>query len=386
MAYGFWRVLMKQCSKARLGMQNNSSSLGEDVSSNTRCTKSFDGQTWKVNESLNLSTNISSTSTTTIATDSCRHTVDLRMAGLKKVITMNADDCSSVNDRVCETLCRGEVRKSRSKMKSYLKRCKDVLSGGVNSTIFSNVSEELSSVQEIVAYQKIEVPTLQSSSTSCWYLEDHSVELRPEDNREPYSSLASARLKLETEEFRLEQEALANSKDTSETTVMIKSSSTMQEIVNTEADACMAVPQDDLKHCQIETVANENSSFANIDIKLKIHHQEQQDSTQLLSGSLSSAHRCIERLIDQCLGPLYPEYVDHTRPILIRQARDLLVCIYHGDLERFETQFLRPATDIVRKLRCVYQQGKMLHNGGTSGVGEGVIQCQSDDLGNISPQ
>uniref|UniRef100_A0A8W7P481 Uncharacterized protein n=1 Tax=Anopheles coluzzii TaxID=1518534 RepID=A0A8W7P481_ANOCL len=76
---------------------------------------------------------------------------------------------------------------------------------------------------------------------------------------------------------------------------------------------------------------------------------------------LSSAHGgsgSIESLIDHYLGPLYPDYADHTRPMLIRQARDLLVCTFHGDLERFEGDFLRPATDIVRELRCAYQRGK----------------------------
>uniref|UniRef100_A0A182PAZ5 Uncharacterized protein n=1 Tax=Anopheles epiroticus TaxID=199890 RepID=A0A182PAZ5_9DIPT len=72
----------------------------------------------------------------------------------------------------------------------------------------------------------------------------------------------------------------------------------------------------------------------------------------------SSGSSSIESLIDHYLGPLYPDYADHTRPMLIRQARDLLVCTFHGDLERFEGDFLRPATDIVRELRCAYQRGK----------------------------
>uniref|UniRef100_A0A182FI00 Uncharacterized protein n=1 Tax=Anopheles albimanus TaxID=7167 RepID=A0A182FI00_ANOAL len=100
---------------------------------------------------------------------------------------------------------------------------------------------------------------------------------------------------------------------------------------------------------------------------LTIHQHEPQQQQQQqhpqdapVSSSLSSAHGSIERLIDQYLGPLYPHYdTDHTRPMLIRQARDLLVCTYRGDLERFEGHFLRPATDIVRQLRTGYQQGKV---------------------------
>ncbi|KFB50965.1 AGAP006188-PC-like protein [Anopheles sinensis] len=80
-------------------------------------------------------------------------------------------------------------------------------------------------------------------------------------------------------------------------------------------------------------------------------------------ATLSSAHGgSVEDLIDRYLGPLYPHYADHTRPMLIRQARDLLVCTFHGDLERFEGHFLRPATDIVRELRCTYELGKKWDN------------------------
>uniref|UniRef100_A0A182MNK0 Uncharacterized protein n=1 Tax=Anopheles culicifacies TaxID=139723 RepID=A0A182MNK0_9DIPT len=85
------------------------------------------------------------------------------------------------------------------------------------------------------------------------------------------------------------------------------------------------------------------------------------------SGSGSSSS--IETLIDHYLGPLYPDYADHTRPMLIRQARDLLVCTFHGDLERFEVDFLRPATDIVRVLWCAYQRGKFMETIGMAAPG-----------------
>lgn len=52
-------------------------------------------------------------------------------------------------------------------------------------------------------------------------------------------------------------------------------------------------------------------------------------------------------MVDRYLGNLYPEYQEHTRPVLIRQARDLLVCTFHGDLTKFEDEFLAPAADII---------------------------------------
>ena len=59
----------------------------------------------------------------------------------------------------------------------------------------------------------------------------------------------------------------------------------------------------------------------------------------------------ITSLIDKYLGHLYPQYMDHTRTVLIRQARDILVCTFHGDLTKFEEIFLVPAAEIVKKIK-----------------------------------
>lgn len=59
----------------------------------------------------------------------------------------------------------------------------------------------------------------------------------------------------------------------------------------------------------------------------------------------------VANLVDKYLGPLYPDYVSHTRLVLVRQARDLLVCTFHGDLLRFEEEFLCPAAEIVARIK-----------------------------------
>ncbi|EAT39372.1 AAEL008825-PA [Aedes aegypti] len=76
-------------------------------------------------------------------------------------------------------------------------------------------------------------------------------------------------------------------------------------------------------------------------------------------GNSNLSSNGIEKLVDLHFGPLYPDYADHTRPVLIRQARDLLVCTFHGDLERFEAGFLRPAASIVGELKSSYLQGQV---------------------------
>uniref|UniRef100_A0AAG5D9S6 DH domain-containing protein n=1 Tax=Anopheles atroparvus TaxID=41427 RepID=A0AAG5D9S6_ANOAO len=282
----------------------------------------------------------------------------------------SSDACSS------SALSRGEVRKSRSKMKNYLKRCKDALIGGVGGAQVGASDVAPSSAkpvdgqprEEVVVYHAHGGEPSQPSSTSCWYLDDQLMELHPEDNREPYSSLASARLKQELEEARLAREAVAEEgAGMSVSPVAVPTAVTSSTSSGTERTG--ECPGDNIPNRSVI----EDSAGGNIAPETSADHIEMHShcappgcsvvpSGAPASGStLSSAHGgSIEDLIDRYLGPLYPHYADHTRPMLIRQARDLLVCTFHGDLERFEGHFLRPATDIVRELRCTYQRGKDL--------------------------
>uniref|UniRef100_A0A182QD34 Uncharacterized protein n=1 Tax=Anopheles farauti TaxID=69004 RepID=A0A182QD34_9DIPT len=198
---------------------------GEEISPATRRTKSFDDQAWKVHdETVNLSANISAISTTALAIRAPPELdYDLesltgsreprsRSSALAEVLVVaGGAENSTGSDAHCSSLSRGEVRKSRSKMKSYLKRCKDVLISGVVGGHGPGGADgqQHQQQQDVVVYHA-HGDDSQPNSTSCWYLDDHLMELRPEDNREPYSSLASARLKLESEEARMARECKAN--------------------------------------------------------------------------------------------------------------------------------------------------------------------------------
>uniref|UniRef100_A0A182K9G7 Uncharacterized protein n=1 Tax=Anopheles christyi TaxID=43041 RepID=A0A182K9G7_9DIPT len=198
--------------------------LISQISPTTRRTKSFDDQAWKVHdETVNLSANISAISTTALAIRSPQVDYDLesmgstreprsRSSALDEVLVVAGGEDPTSDNTNNSTLNRGEVRKSRSKMKNYLKRCKDVLISGVvgnaggANTNSSNTTTSTEDHQDVVVYHAQGEEDAQPSSTSCWYLDDNLMELRPEDNREPYSSLASARLKSESEEARKARE------------------------------------------------------------------------------------------------------------------------------------------------------------------------------------
>ncbi|KAK4877373.1 hypothetical protein RN001_009879, partial [Aquatica leii] len=60
----------------------------------------------------------------------------------------------------------------------------------------------------------------------------------------------------------------------------------------------------------------------------------------------------VECLVDRYFGNLYENY-KNSRKCLVRQARDLLVCEYHGSLQRFETEFCVPAAKLLQHFKVI---------------------------------
>ncbi|XP_069671571.1 uncharacterized protein [Periplaneta americana] len=60
----------------------------------------------------------------------------------------------------------------------------------------------------------------------------------------------------------------------------------------------------------------------------------------------------VASLVERHLGTLYPNF-PRVRPVLVRQARDLLVCTFHGNLVRFEREFCVPAAELLQAVRGI---------------------------------
>jgi len=54
-------------------------------------------------------------------------------------------------------------------------------------------------------------------------------------------------------------------------------------------------------------------------------------------------------VVRSLLGPIYGHGVMN---LLIRQARDILVCAYHGNLENFIRIYLSPAAALLTEVKC----------------------------------
>lgn len=61
----------------------------------------------------------------------------------------------------------------------------------------------------------------------------------------------------------------------------------------------------------------------------------------------------VECLVDKYFGSLYENY-EHSRKCLIRQARNLLVCEYHGCLLKFENEFCIQAERLLQYLKVSF--------------------------------
>lgn len=58
----------------------------------------------------------------------------------------------------------------------------------------------------------------------------------------------------------------------------------------------------------------------------------------------------VASLVRNLLGPIYGDGVIN---LLIRQARDILVCAYHGNLENFLRTYLSPAATLIAEVKTV---------------------------------
>lgn len=76
------------------------------------------------------------------------------------------------------------------------------------------------------------------------------------------------------------------------------------------------------------------------------------------SFSHSQDYNTVAELVDNYMGHLYPDY-DHTRSVLVRQARDLLLCTYHGNLLRLEEEFLAPGANLIAVIKRACEAGQV---------------------------
>ncbi|XP_018574008.1 uncharacterized protein LOC108913036, partial [Anoplophora glabripennis] len=227
-----------------------------------------------------------------------------------------------------------EARQSKTKrVKNYFKKCKNAL--GTRSA-----SLEVSSSSD-------------ASGTSSWYVENKLNECEVNELEEIFEDAQdSPNLGVTSSAYQVANiiEVKGPNVDNSDNEKIAKGEVEIKDLCcgkppdEEETKTDSSVPRTtspSLKKSQDEEEGEADGTIA--DLKEKGDKLEIEIPIKLVKSD-------VEILVDKYFGSLYKNY-EHSRKCLIRQARDLLVCEYHGCLQRFENEFCVQAEKLLQHLK-----------------------------------
>ncbi|XP_072400076.1 puratrophin-1-like isoform X3 [Diabrotica undecimpunctata] len=263
-----------------------------------------------------------------------------------------------------------EIRQSKTKrVKNYLKKCKNVLGSSKSASL------DVSSVCS------------ESAGSSSWYLEDTNIEIKEPQINELEDVFENAQISLNfndgTSSYQVANIVEVRGPPQLEPlkAVSVENLDNIHqnlENVTKESDVTTAntSEQGTLPPDSIETKNSDDIGVADKDgiatSPFLREFQEQEDgaasSTEkpetALENEDSSTMKSdtgpnqlgpeiksdVENLVDKYFGSLYKNY-EHSRKCLVRQARDVLVCEYHGCLQKFEGEFCVQAEKLLQHIK-----------------------------------
>ncbi|KAG7187725.1 hypothetical protein KM043_016779 [Ampulex compressa] len=368
MAYVLWRVFMKKYSKVRLGIRNL-----PVIPAERRVSEK--DETW----------------TLAPEQDSCAF-LEEGNDGKPRA----AQQADKLHSRVAvegapldapdnaDTLPRTqETRKSKTKkVKSYLRKCKGALSKGDDGVSERKRQENCTSwyLEEVSTSTSNQQEPLEESAEKYTEVADERIgeshdlaSLVPEEAElidGTISALAppedglprlADRRSDSTSRSRLSlyEDARDSCAEQSEEKTPIKESAAMNDealsletltVEDTNLNKC---DSNDTLIADVSAVcATDFESRANVEEKRSEEMQEQSSEEEALAPTvlLSGNRGDVASLVRNLLGPIYGDGVIN---LLIRQARDILVCAYHGNLENFFRTYLSPAAALLAEVKSV---------------------------------
>ncbi|XP_075229746.1 puratrophin-1-like isoform X2 [Lycorma delicatula] len=132
----------------------------------------------------------------------------------------------------------------------------------------------------------------------------------------------------------------------------------VEEIINKfKDDVKVEVIQKDCDNREIKiTTEEENPDKISDDKNNEDEQINQEQNDQQLSSLPDAIPEKLDMggLVDKHLSRFYPNY-NRTRAVLLRQARDLLICEFRGDLSKFTAEFLIPAEQLLQPFESTVQ-------------------------------
>ncbi|KAK2585711.1 hypothetical protein KPH14_010324 [Odynerus spinipes] len=368
MAYVLWRVFVKKYYKVRFGVRNPLV-----IPADRRLPEKE--ETWTLpNDQQETPTFFED-----IVDDKTKLAQDLDKVSVRTQESLPPETTESTDVNLPRSQ---ETRKSKTKrVKSYLRKCKGALSKG----------------DENVAEKK-----RQENCTS-WYLEENQSSTSRRDELdeyfEKYTELSEERLQQQQndapsnetsenalartskEDARIDLESDSRTSVCEDATANVTSGQCESEektrrkeledvndavtvetlaAEDTNLDKCdssdtLIAEVSEVTECVNEfvVVSNFSQSVRNDDGENTndVEDEETQNEPETpLILPLPAARGDVASLVRNLLGPIYGDGVIN---LLIRQARDILVCAYHGNLENFVKSYLSPAAFLLSKVKSV---------------------------------
>nr|XP_034173569.1 uncharacterized protein LOC117601202 isoform X1 [Osmia lignaria]XP_034173579.1 uncharacterized protein LOC117601202 isoform X1 [Osmia lignaria] len=382
MAYVLWRVFMKKYSKVRLGIRNL-----PVIPAERRVPEKE--ETWSLAPDQDSCTFFDE-----IPDSKSKAAQDVD-GGQSRIVGESVPGESNENPE-SGTLPRSqETRKSKTKkVKSYLRKCKGALSKGDEGIAEKKRQEHCTSwyleesrvhqedtdvlpekytesrYQRVVESEEVPVVPVDEDDSTLRVDSDPSTNLNKDDVLDETVDEDLSRLTDDDRRNQLKRSRTSLYEDAKEsmndqcTVEEISASNKMEGCERNDAVSLETLTTEDtnLNKCDsndtliaevTETVIVESNSSSAVDgeqEKEKESRDEGIDSEILPALSLPGDRRDVASLVRNLLGPIYGDGVIN---LLIRQARDILVCAYHGNLENFLRTYLSPAASLLAEVKTV---------------------------------
>ncbi|XP_076386143.1 uncharacterized protein LOC100878265 isoform X2 [Megachile rotundata] len=272
-----------------------------------------------------------------------------------------------------------ETRKSKTKkVKSYLRKCKGALSKG-DEAIEKKRQEHCTSwyLDESRVHQEEDVfPEKPTEFPDQRVSEEVSVVAADEDNSspqvdsDPLTSPSKDDVRDETTDeglARLADDEGRNEGRRSRTSLYEDAKDSMNEQCTAD-EAPSNKAECEKNAVSLETLTTEDTNLnkcdsndtliaevtetvvieSNGDVEQEKEGCRDEEGEALPSLSLPGGRGDVASLVRNLLGPIYGDGVIN---LLIRQARDILVCAYHGNLENFLRTYLSPAASLLAEVK-----------------------------------
>ncbi|XP_071560266.1 uncharacterized protein [Temnothorax nylanderi] len=386
MAYVLWRVFMKKYSKVRLGIRNL-----PVIPADRRPPEKE--ETWTLATDQQDSC-VCFDSTVDSKVKDAQNSEKTQLKPPTEVISVDA------SDNVDNTLPRSqETRKSKTKkVKSYLKKCKGALSKGDENVTEKRRQENCTSwyledVATCASQQEdrdeppekytefseerlkgaardaepVEDPaseTLEENSSRGENLEETPHEaltrLLEEDRR---ADLSRSRTSLyeDARDANPEQNPVSDEKTPTKEPEPFrdeerKDAAVSLETLTTEDTNLDKCDSSDTLIAEVPEATENATDINSTELTIIVVKEEENASKELADEELPAVLACcgnrgdFASLVRNLLGPIYG---DNVMNLLIRQARDILVCAYHGNLENFVRTYLSPAATLLAEVKNV---------------------------------